>query len=572
MRSCSRTPAAFLVGVTLGIGTITPATSWAQAPLPPNPVKSLPFEREPLPQHGLGRDLNKPVFNLPRLPEPASGQVPLSDQPRTYVREYRILGNSVLNPALIEQTLRPYVGRLITTAELQELRRKLTLLYIENGYLTSGVILPDQQVRNGIVHLQVIEGTLAKVEVTGLDRLSPAYVQRHLSFSNDRPINLSDLQRELQLLQLDPNITRLDAILTPSERLGSSTLALEVDEVAPIQWVAQLNNHRSPSIGSLQGKFDLFARNIAGRGDLLTLGGSKTEGLTDGSIAYSAPIWLAGPTFGLFYQTGTSEVIEQPFSALDVESEFDAWSVQLSHPLHKSLARSLQLSLHLDRRKSTTFLLGEPFSFSPGVDNGTSRVSVARLILDWYEKRADQVFALRSTLNQGVDLFGATINDGAPDGRFSSLLLQMQYARRIWGDNGEFILRSDLQLSADPLLPIEKFGIGGAHSVRGYRENQLVADNGFFASLELRSRVLKERPDLGKLQIAAFSDFGRSWDKDSSGSNATSVANVGLGLRWEPDANWFVALYGAVPFRDFDHDEHDLQDAGVHFSIGYRSH
>jgi hemolysin activation/secretion protein len=62
------------------------------------------------------------------------------------------------------------------------------------------------------------------------------------------------------------------------------------------------------------------------------------------------------------------------------------------------------------------------------------------------------------------------------------------------------------QLTRDGLVPGEQFGIGGASSVRGYEERELVGDNGAFASLELGSPSLLGQPTAGRLSLLAFAD------------------------------------------------------------------
>lgn len=106
-------------------------------------------------------------FLLPPVEEPEPTQAPLSSQIRVFVRAFRILGNTVLDPAALKQAVAPYVGKVVTGAELQTLRQHLTQLYVTAGYINSGVILPDQTVRDGVITFQVIEGTLSRVEVTG---------------------------------------------------------------------------------------------------------------------------------------------------------------------------------------------------------------------------------------------------------------------------------------------------------------------------------------------------------------------------------------------------------------------
>ena len=225
-----------------------------------------------------------------------------------------------------------------------------------------------------------------------------------------------------------------------------------------------------------------------------------------------------------------------------------------------------------------------PFSFSPGVQNGESDVTVIRFSQDGLLRSPSRVFAFRSVFSLGIDALGATRKqkDSDPDGCFFAWLGQIQWAGRLNKflnklGGSQLIFRTDLQLAADPLLPLEKFAVGGASSVRGYRENQLVKDNGIVSSLELRIPVLRfplpnlsKGPEDGRVELAPFADWGQAWSTDSPTSDNRSISSVGIGIRWEPSSRILGQIYWGIPLRDVDNPDNDLQDAGIHFELSCR--
>jgi len=78
----------------------------------------------------------------------------------------------------------------------------------------------------------------------------------------------------------------------------------------------------------------------------------------------------------------------------------------------------------------------------------------------------DQVLALRSTFNIGVDAFDASVDLPDPNGKFFAWQAQIQFIRRLFDTDMEIAFRTNAQLSADPLLPVEKFPIGGMYRCR----------------------------------------------------------------------------------------------------------
>ncbi len=220
--------------------------------------------------------------------------------------------------------------------------------------------------------------------------------------------------------------------------------------------------------------------------------------------------------------------------------------------------------------------LDSKFSFSEGPINGVSNVTVLRFLNEWVDRSSNQVLALRSTLSWGIDAFGATNNNGnIADGRFFAWLGQFQWVRRLWDTDNQVLIRTDVQLTPDPLLPLEKFAIGGANSVRGYRENQLVRDNGAVASIEFRFPVftlpipgISRGPADGRVQFATFYDFGWSKNENGASPDPRTISSAGIGLRWDPHQKIHAQVYWGIPFRNVDEGgEHSLQDSGIHFLL-----
>jgi len=180
-------------------------------------------------------------------------------------------------------------------------------------------------------------------------------------------------------------------------------------------------------------------------------------------------------------------------------------------------------------------------------------------------------------MRRGVDLFNATINDEGTDGRFTAFLGQFQYAQRITTLSSELLFRATAQIAADPLLGVEKMPIGGLNTVRGYRENQFVRDNGLSGSLEWRIPLRTTSSGEGRfaplnLRVAPFIDYGRAWDVDDRllSSHAAGIYSAGIGLLWNPISGFRLDIYWGHPFKRTGNQGSDLQDRGLHFTTYFR--
>jgi hemolysin activation/secretion protein len=508
-----------------------------------------------------------PEVVLPPVPpERESGRT--GPQLRVYVRRIILEGNTVFSSAELAAITAHYEGRVISSDELLELRDKITLHYIEHGYINSGAIIPDQDVIDGVIRLRIIEGELTSLEINGNQRLRPNYIRKRVLLGSGPPLNVNELQQQLQLLQENPLIDRINAALSPGARPGESKLDVSIAESRPYQVWLSLDNHRPPSVGATQGTISGEHLDLTGNGDALRGNYSLTDGLNDYYIDYRLPVTAHDTVIGTYFEKTTSDVVENPFDALDIKSDSWILGLLLRQPVYRRPGEEFALGVVLERKHSETSLLGEPFSFAEGVDDGKSDVTALRFTQDWLKRTRNRVLAARSVFSFGLHALGATNNDSKPDGEFSAWLGQFQWAQRL-DEGDEIILRTDAQLTQDPLLPMEKFVVGGADTVRGYRENLLVRDNGLVASIELRVPVLPDMTGDVRLRLATFGDYGRSWNHESTPDHK-NIASAGLGVLMDYQ-RLHAQLYWAKAFDHIDNYEldHDLQDDGVSFSVSY---
>ena len=509
---------------------------------------------------------------LPPLPPPAPEERQrLPQQVHVFVRQIKVEGNTVFPSDKLEEITQRYVNRELTTEDLEALRLELTRLYVDAGYINSGAVIPDQTVREGIITYQIIEGQLTDIEVSGTKWFRESYIRKRLALGAGPPLNMLALQERLQFLQQDERIARLDAELKPGTQRGEGTLSVHVEEANPFKVEFAFNNYQSPTIGAERELITLTHQNLTGHGDPL----SVTYGHSSGSPAqidasYFVPLTVYDTTLGVRYRRNTFTVIQEQFQDLDIDTRSEAVSVTLRQPLLRTLRREFAMALSLEREEDATSLLGEPFSFSLGAQNGRSVVTVLRLAFEWTDRTPTQVLAARARFSFGIDAFNATINPGdLPDSRFVAWLGQVQWARQLTPWGLQVIARSDVQLASQPLLPLEQIAVGGRYTVRGYLENQVVRDNAVLASVETRIPLVRNKPWADVVQLAPFFDYGNAWNTKLPTLAPRNLLSVGLGLRWALTLTSPVRLqptfeiYWGIPLNHVATEGGGLQDVGV---------
>jgi hemolysin activation/secretion protein len=498
----------------------------------------------------------------------------LSSVSAVFVRELRIEQNELIPQPVVDSSFAPYLNRLVTAAELQSLAQRLTRYLVDQGYVSSGVVLPDQEVAAGIVRLQLVAGRVSSVTVRGNGRLREAYVVGRLGDIYAAPLNMGLLAERLQLLQQDPRIAKLDADVRPGIARGAAVLHLSVDPHRPYGFSVGIDNHISPNVGEQQLVAEFHHLNLAGFGDSLQLAYRTAEGFDGGYVGYDIPVTPRNTTFGMFYETNRSRIVTEPFADLDIEGESERFGVSLRHPFIHSLRTELTIGVGLEVQAVRSYLLGEPFAFAAGSVDGESRATIATFSQEWIRRDAARVVALRSTFNAGVDALDATIG-GYGDGEFLYWLGQAQWLQKLSPWDSTLGVRLQGRLANDALPGYRKYGLGGADSVRGYRENLFVRDNGALLSVEWSMPIAHWRvpgfsrdSNDGELRITPFVDYGYGRDDDDTLTKQEDIASVGIAVRWRIAANSHIELQVAKALIDRDPAalEEVLQDEGVHLS------
>jgi hemolysin activation/secretion protein len=136
--------------------------------------------------------------------------------------------------------------------------------------------------------------------------------------------------------------------------------------------------------------------------------------------------------------------------------------------------------------------------------------------------------------------------------------------------NINLLLRSDIQLSTSDLVPLERFSLGGLESVRGYRQDALLGDNGLFLSGEVRIPFYRWHSGESNLSVIPFVDFGTTWsNSDNFNQEEDTVVSTGLGLQLSLEDTLRARLDYGIPLVDVEDSNDTLQEKGIYFSVEY---
>ena len=489
---------------------------------------------------------------VPRSPAPATGPAPAvnavsapsNDAGLVYIREFRVRGAEKLPAVAVEEAVYPFLGPGRTKDDVELARAALEKAYKEKGYETVYVQIPQQQVRGGVIHLEVVEAKVGRLRVKGARFFLPSEIKRMApSLAQGTVPNFNDVTRDIVALNQHP-----DRRVTPELRAGLEPGTVDIDltvkDKFPLHGNVELNNRSSPDTSELRLNASLSYSNLWQLGH--SIGGSfqiSPQDLNDVKVysAYYLARFAEIPWLSLM-ASGTkqdSNVSTLGGVAVAGRGEIVGARALISLPPGKDFFHSISVGMDYKHFKQAVSLGVDPVT---GISNTTETpISYyplsAAYNANWLGKGS------LTELNAGVTFHLRGMGSEGP-----------QFDNNRYKADGSFIyLRGDLahtqdlplgfeiygkiqgQISDQPLVSSEQISGGGLNTVRGYLEAEVVGDNGIFGTLELRSPSLLDWADkkTSEWRLYAFAEGGSLTIREAlpEQTGHFELASVGIGSR-----------------------------------------
>ncbi len=562
--------------LSLGLTTLSVVMAFIITPIAVADV-SYPFNDSTLPSR---KPLDIPKFksldskdSITLPPAPRSNKLP--NEGSIKVKKIEFTGNTVITDAVLQNLATPFLNKPLSVRDLEDIRAAVTALYVDAGYINSGAVIPSQSSAGGVLKISVIEGNLTEVRLEGMGRLRDYYVQDRLLVGAGSPLNLKKLQDRYQLLLRDPLIEQLNGKLSPGAHPGESILTVDVKRARPYQLYAGTDDYSTPLVGGYTGRMGGWVDNLSGFGERIDADFMATGGSLGVNTGIDIP-FTAYDTHATFrYSNTSSSLIEIPQN--NIKSNTIAYEGGIFQPFYRSLDINFTAGVNLSVKESNATFLGTPFTFTEGLPFGvgTTKAAVIRMWQQYTQQGTNNAFVARSTFNKGVNAFGATIQGpDLPNGDFFSWLGQSQYLHKVMDNGANIVLKGSVQLADKPLLPMERMSVGGVNTVRGYRENYYVRDNGFSSILEFHYPIFGgESGPKHSLFLVPFMDYGGAWNNATvavGNPHTEYLHSTGVGFNWHyshvtTDFYYAHDIAGVKP----PSGGNSIQDNGIHFKVNF---
>lgn len=391
----------------------------------------------------------------------------------------------------------------LTIGQLQQVADVVTKYYHDRGYFLARAIVPAQEVKDGVVHIRVLEGRLAHVDVVGNKHYSQQVLAKPFTPLIGDLVTVTRTENALLTLTKYPGLSA-SGVFKPGPDVGTTDIVINVNKENRYDASVRADNEGTEFTGKKRLIGSVDWNNPTGDADLLSVTALKTfspSNSTFGDVRYAHPFFSPSNTMALDLSRNSFDVSGSSFAPGSIGGVSKIATLSLQRAFLRSRERNVIGTVDLSRKRADTqffghvigrddlAVLGAQLNYD-SIDSAAGTISTSYVRL---ERGLAGVFGVPSDsviTNKQVQpppsRTGAGGTTALPD--FTRLTLNYQLYKNLPSNQG-LLLRLNGQYSPDLLSSLEQYVIGGSDNVRALPTSQFLVDTAAFASLEYSVRA-----------------------------------------------------------------------------------
>lgn len=465
---------------------------------------------------------------------------------KVHVQRFDFRGNTLLSREQLEAAVSPWLDEDLDFLQLRQIALLVAYVYNEAGYLAR-VSLPQQDIRNGIVQLQVLEATFGKSRIQGTqNRVDQQWLEDFVAHAQaeGQAVSSKRIDRALLLLDDTPGLA-VTGNLTEGSESGKTDLLLSVNEREAVKGSVTMDNTGARTTGIERLMVSLTINSPFQLGDQISLSALKTRGSQYQRVGYTVPVGYDGWRVGAHASQLSYDVFAGEFVAAGLSGSSYASGLDLSYPWIRSQATNVNITATYDNKRfvndnAITPSAGSNYrieAYNLGLSgsqvDGWGGGGVSSGSVGWTLGNVN----LDGSANRNTDTAGP-----ATSGNYAKLNLGVNRLQSLSSYLSAFVALNVQQTNKN-LDSSERLYLGGANGVRAYPTSEGGGAQGQTLTAELRQRLdaqltLAGFYDRGHVQAFKDNAYANGSGSLNSGSapNSYSLSGFGASLTWQPQA------------------------------------
>lgn len=448
------------------------------------------------------------------------------------IKSIELINANSLSKKQKKRLISPFITKCVNTKTLNEITSSIQNYYNEQGYITARALVPQQNIENGELKIQLYEGKIEKITIGNNNLKDKIQKITAFGFLDGKTLNIKDVDQGIyQINRLSSNNATMK--IEPGENEGEAEIYIHNETSFPAQASISHNNLGNDFTGIYQTNFSSSVDNLFFLNDSINLNyltnindEKKEKNISAFSSSLSIP--FGHNTFSYDFSRsefrGSNQGLNQILSITGFSQRNNA---TIDRVLHIDGNLRISGNISLTTKSSASYLNKTKIETSERKLTSTN----FGLTISNYFKNGTNLY-LKPSYFRGLKILGANQDEKnsereIPKSQFEYYKLYGSVSKRFTLTKYEipFLISSEIdsQYSKDTLFGTEQFSVGGYYSVRGFRENFINGDSGYYARNKINFNLgsliapmitdnenflAKSFPYISKISVEPFFDYG----------------------------------------------------------------
>lgn len=493
-----------------------------------------------------------------------------------YIENIMVSPSEILSENELSGIINKYLHKNLLITDIKKIVREINTLYITKGFVTARAYLPEQDIENGTIKIELAEGKVGVIHLSGNKWTRDNYITDRLDIKSGKVLDVITLEQSILNYNRYNDGSDISLNLNPGQADLTTDIDVKVKEQFPFHFALMYDNAGRQTIGKQRGGVMLQHDSLFGLRDKLTLGSYFTRHSSTPFADYNIPVNKKDGRVGFMFSSSYADIANDPYKMFNINSRSYNYSLYFNQPITRKPYMELASTSSLNYKQATT-------SFD-GYDLNTDKITSAQTGLNFRYDSKKGIWFLNQNFYYAFPIFDPDLNYFKFEG---GVLRLHDFGHGIVGQ-----FRGNYQVSPTrEVIPyIDQFVAGGISSVRGFSEGLLIGRTGYFLSGELMFPIMpstikikdkksgekKSVPFLGKfVKGAVFIDHAGVFPYKGSGPGAEGynssdlLLSAGLGLRISLPNSATARLYWGFPLMQNKNEVDGNQHGRFHFEITF---
>lgn len=483
-----------------------------------------------------------------------------------YVNSIEVAPSEILTQDELQPIISKYAGRNLFITDIQNMVDEINKLYAEKGFVTAKAYLPEQEVSNGLIKIDLIESRIGNVTVQGNRWTRSKYILDRMPQQQNQLFDIVKLERDVLDFNRYNEGIQLSANLRPGATEGTTDIEISAKEKFPFHLMGVMDNAGRYGTGSLRGGPVIVADSLFHNRDKLSLGSYFAGGSISPFLDYNIPVNRHDGRIGFSYSSTFANVKYGAYTPLNIYSRSYLYSLYYTQPIVRKPGFELKGYGALNYKRAWSDMLS-------GLVTNRDQVTSIELGANMRKDTKRGIWYLNQNFSVALPIFDSRSSYFKMNGGFLRI---HDFSHGVIGQ-----IRTNYQVipNSKDIPYLDQFQVGGLATVRGYSEGIMMGKNGYVASAELMfplaprqitsPRSGEKIPFIGNyLKGVIFADHAGVFPyagRDVYGGSYF-LASIGAGLRVQLPGDLSARLYWGFPLVN-NRWETDMKYGRFHFEL-----